>query len=695
MADQHFEQAGQEATPNIRETRQERLRRRQRIPFVRLLVAYIHDVRLLVWEARIPLIGFLVVLSTGTFYLMHNQGFDFWRALYETMTMLVLEQNVDFPDEPLGRLLFFAIPTFGLAFVFQGVLDFGRLLLDKSSRREAWQVSLAHTYSNHIVLCGLGRVSYRVMLQLLESRYDVVVIEQEWESEFVPAALALQVPVIHGDARDRHVLEQAGLLRARSLLTGVSNDLASIEIGLAARRLRPGLHVVLRIFNEKLDYNLERSKFGPNSAFSSSMVAAPTLAAAAVCRGISYAVPLPDQLLGISEIMVTAGGQLDNLVYKIEQEFRVRVLAYTGENAAGEVCWRRHVNPTARLFGGDRLLLLGSLHHLGDVWQHGQARNKIMTTLGMQVRQRPTDQHNTVLVCGLGKVGFRVVQALHQMTPRPEIVVICDRESSRERFIKETRDLGIHILFGDARSEEVLREAGLERAYSVAAVTSNNLSNLRIGLTVRHIRSDIHLVLRVFSDVLADQLEDMFGIHTAFSTSALAAPTLSAAAVLKGTGYAIDIGEQLMSTARLTVREGDQFAGQHIDTLRQHHAIVVIALRREGQFHLLPMDPEAPAQLFARPLLPGDEIIVLAEIHTIARLRRLGAKTDVTGAKITGRLPPLPVLPGGQAAITDQLPPLPSAPANGTAADEYQDLLKRLLSKKTGDSERRAGQRQP
>lgn len=668
------------------ETRLERLRREHRIPPRRLIAAYLYDVRMLVWEAMIPLVGFATVMVCGTLYLVISQGFDFWRALYETMSMLLLEQNVDFPADAFGRFLFFAIPTFGLAFVFQGVLDFGRLLLDKGSRIEAWQVALARTAQDHIIVCGLGRVSYRVMLQLLEARYEVVVIEQDWHSEFVPQALALRVPVIRGDASDPLMLEQAGIFQARGLVTAISNDLANIEIGLTARRMRPRLQVVLRIFNDRLDHNLEKSKFGLNSAFSSSALAAPTLAAAAVCRGIKYAVPLHNRLLGISEITVTPGGRLDNLVYKIEQEFHVQIIGYTGKTTAGHICWRHQVNPATRLFGGDRVLLLGSLHDLGEVWQHGHVRNKIMTTLGIELPQRPTPQHHAIIVCGLGRVGFRVVQALYQMHPRPEIVVVCEVATTTPQFLKEVQELGIPVIDGDARTEEALLEAGLQRAYTVAAATSDPLTNLRIGLAARQRRADIHLVLRVFSDVLADQLEDMFGIHTTFSTSALAAPTLAAAAVLPGTAYAIDIGDRLVSTVRLRVEAGDEFAGQTVAALREQQSIVVVALQRGGEFCLLSHDPDQHDRPFERPLKAGDEIVVLADIHTIALLRQRGARTDVAGARITRRLPPLSEalagsLAGGNGggAGHSSGPAAAATPAAPRQATETQELLERLL----------------
>jgi Trk K+ transport system NAD-binding subunit len=621
----------------------ERLRSQRRVSFRRWFAAHLQDIRILLHEARIPLIGFFVVMASGTLYWMYiyNDGdhFNLGAALYETMTMLALEQDTQFPRDLLGKILFFAIPIFGLGFIFQGVLDFGRLLLDKSSRLEAWQIALASTYKDHVIVCGLGSVTYRVVLELLESGHDVVVIESDWESEFVPSALRLQVPVVHGNALNEETLRQAGLWRARGLVAATSNDLLNIKMGLEARRLNPGLHVVLRVFNEQLDRSLEKNRFGYNTVFSSSALAAPTMAAAAVCRGVQYALSLPDVILGITELTVTAGGHLDSKVAIIEQNFGVQVLGYKSrfQSRGNNGNWKWCIQPNARINGGDQLLLLGPLKAIGEAWQHSISCSQIMETLGVNIQKHLTPRYNTVIVCGLGTVGYRVVKELHQMDPQPDIVVVCD-ELGTNALVEEIHSLGVKIIKGDARTRETLFVAGIERAYSVVAITSDKLTNVQICLTARQIRNDIDLVLRVFSDDLAEQLESVFGLQTTYSTSVLASSTLAAAAVVRGTGYAVDIGDKLMSTATIQVQEGDNFAGQTIDDIRAQRGIVVIMVQRGDQRLLMPQHPEDRTRLFNEPLLPGDEIIVLSDIHTVGNLRQHNQSQRVQQARLRRQL---------------------------------------------------------
>ena len=100
---------------------------------------------------------------------------------------------------------------------------------------------------------------------------------------------------------------------------------------------------------------------------------------------------------------------------------------------------------------------------------------------------------------------------------------------------------------------------------------------------------------------LADQLATLFGIYTAFSSSALAAPTLTTATVMPEIDHVIDIGDQLFTAITLNVRAHDEFVGQRIGQLRKRTNMLVIALRRDGtRMHHLKLDTT---------LNVGDEIL--------------------------------------------------------------------------------------
>jgi Trk K+ transport system NAD-binding subunit len=123
----------------------------------------------------------------------------------------------------------------------------------------------------------------------------------------------------------------------------------------------------------------------------------------------------------------------------------------------------------------------------------------------------------------------------------------------------------------------------------------------------------VHVVLRVFSDVLAEKLADMFGIRTIYSTSGLAGPTLAAAAMLGDITHAFSIDGRIFSADQVCVYAGDLLDGRTIDAIRKQHDALIIALRRDGQLQALPA--------LTTTLAPGDEVTLLATIEGLARMR--------------------------------------------------------------------------
>jgi Trk K+ transport system NAD-binding subunit len=595
------------------EIRLERLRQRRRsYPLWRLAQANLRDVLALLRRGGwFPLLSLLVVLGLGASYLLFGYfpqicatrpadcpGFDPVRAFYETIQLIVFQAGLDFPADPFGRAIFFLVPLAGLFFLLQSLVDLARQLFDKGARPQDWQSSLASTYRDHVLVCGLGRVGYRAVLQLLDAGYEVVVVELSWASEFVPTIVRLKVPVVHGDARDPDVLRSAGLFRATGLLAAVNDDLVNIEIALSARRAHPQIHAVMRIYNRQLDTRLE-TQFGRNSAFSSSMLAAPTLTAAAISRAIVHVLSLPEGLLGISEFVVQPNSQLAGFMRSTEERFNVRVLRVRDE--AGN---ERKTGFMQRMEAGFTVTVLGRLSDLEQVRLQNVSGSKI-DFLNPRQLERPSAEFNTVIVCGLGRIGTQMTRMLAKSRPRPQIVAICT-PATPERLIEEVTALGVRVVQGDPREASVLQEAGIERAYSVAAMFSDDLLNLQIGLSARDLRPDIHLVLRVFSDVLAERLAALFGINTAFSTSALAAPTLAAATVLRGVEQAFDMGARLYSLKTFDVQAGDRFDGRTVQELREGAGLLVIVLRRAGESSRLPQLELA--------LRPADQIVALADI---------------------------------------------------------------------------------
>lgn len=125
----------------------------------------------------------------------------------------------------------------------------------------------------HAILCGLGRVGYQVMRELLRRGETVLVIESDPDDRFLEVARSLGARTFVGDASLAKVLLDAGVHRACGLLSLIDDDLKNLEIGLNARAQCPDLRVILRVFDAEIAEQM-RDRLDIHFALSTSAIAA-------------------------------------------------------------------------------------------------------------------------------------------------------------------------------------------------------------------------------------------------------------------------------------------------------------------------------------------------------------------------------------------------------------------------------------
>ncbi len=283
-------------------------------------------------------------------------------SVYLMLSMIFLQANVDFPEPWYLEIFFFAMPVIGLALLGTGVANLGALLFNKSARGREWEASLASTFSNHVILVGLGKLGYRIVQQLLDFGQEVVAVELDPDKPFIPLARELGVPVLIADGRREDTLEAAGIDRAVSILCCTQDDLANLDIALDAQQRRPDIRVVLRMFDAELARKVERG-FGIHTAFSTSGLAAPAFAAAATRAHIEYSFYVDGQLLHVAQVPIESGSPLvGQTVEEVERQYNLTVVMHRRPQ-------ERHLHPQSDevLNAGDGIVVVASLEVLGRI----------------------------------------------------------------------------------------------------------------------------------------------------------------------------------------------------------------------------------------------------------------------------------------------------------------------------------------
>jgi hypothetical protein len=121
--------------------------------------------------------------------------------------------------------------------------------------------------------------------------------------------------------------------------------------------------------------------------------------------------------------------------------------------------------------------------------------------------------------------------------------------------------------------------------------------------------------MRLFDPDLARRVEKGFGIHTAFSVSALAAPIFAAAAMRVNVKYSFYVGDTLLNLSQVVIKPDSGLIDWPIAKLESELDLSVVCYQGEQITDLHP-GPDLS-------LCVGDEILVLASLDTLQRLHDL------------------------------------------------------------------------
>jgi Trk K+ transport system NAD-binding subunit len=245
--------------------------------------------------------------------------------------MTFMQSSGEFPNTWYLEMFYFVMPIIGVIILAQGVAEFGVMLFNRRERGKEWVVAVASMMNKHVVLIGLGHLGYRVACNLHAMGHEVVVIELNPSANLVASVKEMGIPVIQDDASRETALEAAGIRRAQSIILCTQNDSLNLQVALKARRIRPNIPVIVRIFDDEFAQALHE-QFG-YFAFSATGMAAPVFAAAAVGLEMTQPITLEGETLSLGRLKILPDSHLINQSVKdIEQRYNLSVVLLRRNN---------------------------------------------------------------------------------------------------------------------------------------------------------------------------------------------------------------------------------------------------------------------------------------------------------------------------------------------------------------------------
>ncbi len=195
----------------------------------------------------VALLLFVAIASGG--YMVIEDRYTMLDAVYMTMITItaVGYGEVNGPLCTAGRIWSMFVMVFGVAIAAMVVSGVVAVFVEGQIRDIFGRQQLQHKIdkmSDHVIVCGFGRVGRMVADKLSQAGRDVVVVDLSPEA--ITAARQAELLYVEGDAQEEDVLEQAGVARAESLVAALTTDAENVFVTLSARAANAGMRIITR-----------------------------------------------------------------------------------------------------------------------------------------------------------------------------------------------------------------------------------------------------------------------------------------------------------------------------------------------------------------------------------------------------------------------------------------------------------------
>ena len=222
--------------------------------------------------------------------------------------------------------------------------------------------------------------------------------------------------------------------------------------------------------------------------------------------------------------------------------------------------------------------------------------------------------NNHYIICGFGRIGEIIARQLKERKI-PLVIIENDPE-----LITPLEESSYYFINGDASKEEVLLEAGIERAKGLVAVVSSDANNVFITLTARSLNPNIFIVARGVEPgseqklirAGADRVESPYELGGRKMAQTILRPNVTTFIEL-AMKEDVDLGMEEIMVAPTSALVGLALKDSGI---RQQLNTIVVSIKRASGEMLF--NPSPGTQIFA-----GDTLIALGMRQSLETLEKM------------------------------------------------------------------------
>jgi Trk K+ transport system NAD-binding subunit len=151
-------------------------------------------------------------------------------------------------------ILSFVMPI-GMALILgEGVLRVFSIYIQKDRYREEWDIMVANTFSDHVVICGVGELGYAMAKRILKDHPHIHLVLMDQRSGLQAEANlgSAEVVYLQADMTSTASLRHANCDKARLVLLTTGNDAYNLEAAYKIINLNPNVEIWVRLHHAGL-----------------------------------------------------------------------------------------------------------------------------------------------------------------------------------------------------------------------------------------------------------------------------------------------------------------------------------------------------------------------------------------------------------------------------------------------------------
>ena len=241
------------------------------------------------------------------------------------------------------------------------------------------------------------------------------------------------------------------------------------------------------------------------------------------------------------------------------------------------------------------------------------SRNNYEDIKQRKMQKKIEAMSNHIIICGYGRNGKQAAKKLLDYG-KPYVVIERNKD-----IIEKFQEDDIPFIFGNANEDEILFEAGIERASTLISALPSDADNLFVVLSARQINKEMCIISRASQETSYNKLK-LAGANNVILPDRIGGDHMASLVVVPDLVEFIDnlgiIGEHNINIEEVKVEQlynaKEEKTIRDLDLRRKTGCTVIGFKNSNGEYVI---NPEADTKL-----VPGSKIIVLGRPEQIQKL---------------------------------------------------------------------------